>query len=246
MVNSLNTMMMQGVLGKDMDWKARAGFGTCTNLQKTYQRKNRREEKNEKNGRAPVFWQAEMYTKHTKSDTKKGDGGTHTTHKTSIKPITMVRRDDRGPWSMNFNPPSKKRGKDGRNGEDDKDNDGNNRGPPKVVNTDTSSSQSQTSSIGIGEFGMRAAKQGQAATFSWAVKLLLFKHVKFLQGPDASLDFNMDETSICGFMRIQCGVSESDALQWWGEHRTSLRNHLTESRNNKIKMIKQYFSGKWR
>ena len=71
MVNSLNTMMMQGVLGKDMDWKARARYGTCTNLQKTYQRKNKREEKNEKNGRAPVFWQAEMYTKHTKSDTKK-------------------------------------------------------------------------------------------------------------------------------------------------------------------------------
>ena len=36
-----------------------------------------------KKGCVPVFQQAEMYTKHTKSDTKKrkGDGGTHTTHK---------------------------------------------------------------------------------------------------------------------------------------------------------------------
>ena len=115
-----------------------------------------------------------------------------------------------------------------------------------MVNTDTSSSQSQTSSIGIGEFGMKAAKQGQAANFSWAVKMVLFKHVKFLQGPDASLDFNMNEKSICGFMRIQCGVSESDASQWWEEQKISLRNHLTESRNNKIKMIKQYFIGKYR
>ena len=100
-------------------------------------------------------------------------------------------------------------------------------------------------SIGIGEFAMKAAKQGNAATFTWAVKSELFKNIKFLQGPDASLDFSMNEKTICRFMHIQCGVSESDACQWWEEHRTSLRNHLTESqKNNKIKMIKQNFSGK--
>ena len=82
---------------------------------------------------------------------------------------------------MNFNAGHLNTGKVGENREQKKDNDGNNRGPPKVVNTVPSSSQPQTSSIGIGEFGMRAAKQGNAATFSWAVKLLLFKHVKFLQ-----------------------------------------------------------------
>ena len=129
---------------------------------------------------------------------------------------------------MNFIASYLNTGKDCEKREEKKDNDGN-KGPPKVVNTVPSSSQSQTSSIGIGEYSMKAAKQGNAATFSWAVKLLLFKHVKFLQGPDASLDFNMDERSICRFMPIQCGVSESDASQWWGEHRTSLRNHLTES-----------------
>jgi hypothetical protein len=91
---------------------------------------------------------------------------------------------------------------------------------------------------------MKAAKQGNAATFSWAVKFQLFKNVKFLQGPDASLDFSMNEKTICRFMCIQCGVSKSDACQWWEEHRTSLRNHLTEYQNNKIKMIKQNFSGK--
>ena len=141
----------------------------------------------------------------------------------------MGKKDNQPRWTMNFNAGHLSTGKIGENREQKKDNDGNNRGPPKVVNTVLSSSQSQTSSIGINKFGMRAAKQGNAATFSWAVKLLLFKHVKFLQGLDASLDFNMDERSICGFMRIQCGVSESNASQWWAEHRTSLRNTLMES-----------------
>ena len=117
--------------------------------------------------------------------------------------------------------------------------------PPKEVITIPSSKLSHTSSIGIGEYGMKAAKEGNAATFSWVVKFKLFKNVKFLQGPDASLDFSINETTICGFMRIQCGVSESDAYQWWEEHKTTLRSHLTESRNNKIKMIKQNFSGKY-
>ena len=147
---------------------------------------------------------------------------------------------------MNFDGSHLNRGKDSEKRGEKKDNNEGKKGPPKVVNTVPSSSQLQTSSIGIGEFGMRAAKQGNPATFSWAVEMLLFKHMKFLQGPDASLDFNMDEKSICGFMRIQCSVSENDASQWWGEHKISLRNHLTESRNNKIKILKQYFSGKCR
>ena len=158
----------------------------------------------------------------------------------------MGRKDNRPSWKMNFDSSHFNRGKDSEKRGERKDNNEDRKGPPKVVNTDMSSSQSQTSSIGIGEFGMKAAKQGQAANFSWAVKMVLFKHVKFLQGPDASLDFNMNEKSICGFMRIQCGVSESDASQWWEEQKISLRNHLTESRNNKIKMIKQYFIGKFR
>ena len=147
---------------------------------------------------------------------------------------------------MNFDASHLNRGKESEKRGEKKDNNEGKKGPPKVVNTVPSSSQSLTSSIGIGEFGMKATKQGNAATFSWAVNMLLFKHVKFLQGPDASLDFNMDEKSICRFMRIQCGVSKNDASQWWGEQKISLRNHLTESRNNKIKMIKQYFSSKYR
>jgi hypothetical protein len=117
--------------------------------------------------------------------------------------------------------------------------------PPPVVETVISSSQSQTSSIGIGEFGMNPARRGHAAAFSMAVKDNLFQKVKFLQGTNASLDFSMDTTSICGYLRVCCGVSETDAYQWWDDHRNMLRNIHTDCRNNKIKMIKQQFNGKF-
>jgi hypothetical protein len=54
----------------------------------------------------------------------------------------------------------------------------------------------------------------------------------------------MDATSICGYLRVCCGVSEADAYQWWDDHRMMLKNIHTDYRNNKIKMIKQQFNGK--
>jgi hypothetical protein len=116
--------------------------------------------------------------------------------------------------------------------------------PPPVVETVVSSSQSLTSSIGIGEFGMNPARKGSAAAFSMAVKDHLFPVLKFLKGTNVSLDFSMDATSICGFLWIKCGVSEGDAHQWWDDHRVMLKNIHTDFRNNKIKMIKQQFIGK--
>ena len=116
--------------------------------------------------------------------------------------------------------------------------------PPQIVETVVSSGQSQASSIGIGEFGMNPAQKGNAAAFSVAVKENLFRKLKFLQGTSASLDFSMDTTSICGYLRICCGVSEDDAFQWWEDHRVILKNIHTDCRNNKIKMIKQQFNGK--
>jgi hypothetical protein len=117
--------------------------------------------------------------------------------------------------------------------------------PPPVVETVVSSSQSQMSSIGIGEFGMNPARKGNTAAFSMAVKDSLFPMIKFLQGTNASLDFSMDDKSICGFLRICCGVSENDASQWWEDHRMLLKNIHTDCRNNRIKMIKQQFNGKY-
>jgi len=118
--------------------------------------------------------------------------------------------------------------------------------PPPVVETVISSSQSQTSSIGIGEFGMNPARRGNAAAFSIAVKDNLFPKLKFLQGTNASLDFSMDTTSICGYLHVCCGVLEADAYQWWDDHRMMLKNIHTDCRNNKIKMVKQQFNGKLR
>ena len=117
--------------------------------------------------------------------------------------------------------------------------------PPTVVETVVSSGQSQTSSIGIGEFGMNPAHRENAATFSMAVKDNLFPtNLLFLQGTNASLDFSMDTTSICWFLHLCCGVAEADAYQWWADHSSMLKNIHTDIRNNKIKMIKQQFNGK--
>jgi hypothetical protein len=120
--------------------------------------------------------------------------------------------------------------------------------PPHVVlETVISSSQSQTSSIGIGEYGMNPARRGNAAAFSMAVKDSLFPKLKLLQGTNASLDFSvLDTTSICGYLRVCCGVSEADAYQWWDNHRMMLKNIHTDCSNNKIKMVTQQFNGKFR
>ena len=116
--------------------------------------------------------------------------------------------------------------------------------PPPVVKTVASSSQLLASSIGIGEFGMNPACRGSAIAFSMAVKDHLSPKLKFLKGTNASSDFSLDATSICGFLRINCGVSKADAFQWWNDHRVMLKNVHTDNCNNKIKMIKQQLNGK--
>ena len=78
-----------------------------------------------------------------------------------------------------------------------------------------------------------------------AVKDNLFPKLKFLQGTNASLEFSMDTTSICGFLHLYCGVAEADAYQWWADHSVMLKNIHTDIHNNKIKMIKQQFNGKF-
>jgi hypothetical protein len=116
--------------------------------------------------------------------------------------------------------------------------------PPALVETIVSSSSSLTSSLGIGEYGMNPARRGNAVAFAMAIKDNLFPKIKFLQGTNVSLEFSMDTKSICGFLRVHCGVSEADAYQWWEDHCMMLKNIHTDCRNNKIKMIKQQFIGK--
>jgi hypothetical protein len=118
--------------------------------------------------------------------------------------------------------------------------------PHQFVEIVVSSSQSQTSSIGIGEFGMNLAHRGNAAAFFMTVKDSPFPKLKFLQGTNTSLDFSMDTTSMCGYLHVCCGVSEADAYQWWDDHHIMLKNIHTDCHNNKIKMVRQQFNGKFR
>jgi hypothetical protein len=41
-------------------------------------------------------------------------------------------------------------------------------------------------------------------------------------------------------------VSEADAYQWWDDHHIMLKNIHTDCHNNKIKMVRQQFNGKFR
>ena len=84
---------------------------------------------------------------------------------------------------------------------------------PNIIQADTSAGQSLMSSIGIGEYGMNMAKKGNEATFIIAVKEHLFWKIKFLQGKN--LEYNLDPTSICGYLCLHCNVTEKDAPVWW-------------------------------
>lgn len=117
--------------------------------------------------------------------------------------------------------------------------------PTAVVTIDKSSEQSQTSSIGIGEFGMITSKKGMTKTFAMAVREHLFRMVKFLGGTNESLDYSTEPKSICGLMKLHCNIADADARSWWEQQRSMLKGIHTDYRNNKIKMIKQIFTGKY-
>ena len=93
---------------------------------------------------------------------------------------------------------------------------------------------------------MNPAHRGNAAAFFMTVKDSLFPKLKFLQGANTSLDFSMDTTSICAYLCVCCGVSEADDYQWWDDHRIMLKSIHTDCRNNKIKMVKLQFNGKFK
>jgi hypothetical protein len=116
--------------------------------------------------------------------------------------------------------------------------------PLGIIQTDTSASHSLMSSIGIGEFGMISAKKGNETTFCIAVKEKLFQKIKFLQGTNISLEYNLDPTSICRYLCLHCNFSKDAACLWWEEHLRMLKKTHTECCNNKIKTIKQQYYSK--
>jgi hypothetical protein len=121
--------------------------------------------------------------------------------------------------------------------------------PHAVASETATSSASQISSVSTGmtDFAMNISNEGCSAVFGIAVREKLFPKIKFLQGTtknDMSLDFSMDNTSICGFLCIECGVMEADAYNWWKEMRKNVKSIHTDYRNNRIKMIRKEFLGK--
>ena len=70
--------------------------------------------------------------------------------------------------------------------------------PATEVTIVRGSEQSLTSSIRIGEFGMKTTKKGNMTTFAMAIRENLFQMVKFLGGTNTSLDYSTEPTSICG------------------------------------------------
>jgi hypothetical protein len=69
--------------------------------------------------------------------------------------------------------------------------------------------------------------------------------VKFLGGTNTSLDYSTEPTSIYGLMKMQCNIADADASWWWEQQCSMVKGIHTDCRNNKIKMIKQIFTGKY-
>jgi hypothetical protein len=132
--------------------------------------------------------------------------------------------------SSNNNKPAQKEDDDGKP-------------PASTVTIVKGSEQSQTSSIGIGEFGMITSNKGMTKTFAMAVREHLFRMVKFVGGTNESLDYSTDPKSICGLMKLHCNIADADARSWWEQQRSMIKGIHTDHRNNKIKMIKNIFTG---
>lgn len=113
--------------------------------------------------------------------------------------------------------------------------------PPSVIQTSSASG----SSVSALEYSMPLNNIGRKVTFQMCVKDYLFPLVKFLPHGDniSNLDYSLDATTACGFLRNHCGVSEEDAPAWWRDQRKHLRKTLTDFRNNRIKEMQKRFLG---
>jgi hypothetical protein len=150
------------------------------------------------------------------------------------------------PGAMSFNIGSIQRHKVGKKRKEIRDDDSI---PHAGASETATSSASQITSVstGVNDFSMKISNEGCTAMFGIAVREKLFPKIKFLQGNsknDMSLDYSIDQTTICGFLRIECGVMENDAYNWWKEMRNKVKSIHTDYRNNRIKMIRKEFLGK--
>ena len=119
--------------------------------------------------------------------------------------------------------------------------------PPREVSFERHSEESETlESIGIGEFAMTTLKKGNMTTFKMGIREKLFPKVKFLGGTNTNLDYSIEPMSICGLLKRHCNIDDANARLWWEIQCTTVKGIHTDCRNNKIKMIKQIFMGKYK
>ena len=119
--------------------------------------------------------------------------------------------------------------------------------PPREVSFKRCSEESETlESIGIGKFAMRTSRKGNITTFKMGIREKVFPKVKFLGGTNTTLDYSMEPMSVCGLLKRHCNIDDVDARLWWEIQCTMVKGIHTDCRNNKIKMIKQIFMGKYK
>jgi len=118
--------------------------------------------------------------------------------------------------------------------------------PPPVVETVISSSQSLTSSIGIGEFSMNPAPRGSAVVFCGCERPLVFK-TEVSKGHKRST-FGLKHGCHIHLWVLACLLwciwSQCLPVVRWPLCYCMLKNIHTHFCNDKINMIKQQFNGK--
>lgn len=115
--------------------------------------------------------------------------------------------------------------------------------PPSVVTS--AATVSQASTLTANDYSMTSSQKGKNLVFNAAVRDALFPKLKFFpSASDDLLEFSLEETTVCGLLREECGVSEEDAAFWWKNQHTRIKKILTDKRNNVVKVIAEKFMGK--
>ena len=75
------------------------------------------------------------------------------------------------------------------------------------------------------------------------IKTDVFRKVKFYD-PTRHAVFSHDTHILCGMIVEKCHIKPDHAMAWWSQVQPSIRQHITDQRNNVIKSIERHFKGK--
>ena len=117
-------------------------------------------------------------------------------------------------------------------------------------NTNTTVPSSITTSANLSAVDQNvyfgSSHQNHIHSIKTATKERLWLAMKFIQS-NHDLSFNLDLTSICGFLMMACHVPEdNEGCQrwWWTTYSRYIKPALTDCRNNCIKAMQKQFNGK--